>query len=65
MKPRSTPLDKEQPFTRIQRKTHAQLAKRRFDARCLRKEKEIMEKAERAKQKRAQLVKIKSGNTLQ
>ena len=65
MKPLPTPLDKEQPFSRIQKKAHAQLAKRRFDARCLRKESEVMEKAERAKQKRAQLVKIKSENTLQ
>jgi electron transport complex protein RnfB len=65
MKPLPTPLDKEQPFTRNQKKAHAQLAKRRFDARCLRKEKEIMEKAERAKQKRAQLVKLKSENMLQ
>ena len=65
MKPLPTPLDKEQPFTRNQKKNHAQLAKRRFDARCLRKEKEIMEKTEHAKLKRAQLVKIKSESTLQ
>ena len=65
MKPLPTPLDKEQLFTRNQKKAHAQLAKRRFDARCLRKEREIMEKAERTKQKRAQLVKLKSENTLQ
>jgi electron transport complex protein RnfB len=64
MKPLSTPLDKGQPFTRNQKKNHAQLAKRRFDARCLRKEKEIMEKAERAKKKKAQLDKVKSESTL-
>ena len=62
MMPLPTPPDKEEPFTRNQKRNHA---KRRFDARCLRKEKDIKEKAEHAKQKRAQLVKIKSENTLQ
>jgi len=65
MKPLPTPSDEEQSFIRNQKKAHAQLAKQRFDARCLRKESAIMEKAERAKQKMAQLLRIKSENTLQ
>jgi electron transport complex protein RnfB len=60
MKPLPTPPDEEQPFIKNQKKAHAQQAKRRFDARCLRKEREIMEKAERTKQKRAQLLRIQS-----
>ncbi|MEI6542104.1 MAG: RnfABCDGE type electron transport complex subunit B [Methylococcales bacterium] len=37
----------------------SQLAKKRYDARCLRKAKEIEEKAERAKQKKAELGMLK------
>lgn len=57
--------DKEQPLIEAQKYARAQLAKRRYDARCLRKEKEISEKAERAKQKRAELLKMKSENLQQ
>jgi electron transport complex protein RnfB len=38
------------------------LAKRRYDARCLRKEKEDAEKAERAKKKKQALLKMQSAN---
>jgi electron transport complex protein RnfB len=44
----------------LQKYTGPQLAKRRYDARNLRKEKESVEKAERAKQKRAELIKKQS-----
>jgi electron transport complex protein RnfB len=37
-------------------------AKRRYEARCLRKEKEEAEKAERAKKKKEALLKMKSAN---
>ena len=56
--PLPAPLDKEPSLIQAQKHTKAQLAKRRYDARCLRKENEAIEKAERAKQKRAALVKI-------
>ncbi len=57
MKPLPTPLDKEQSLIQAQKNTTAQLAKQRYDARCLRKENESIENAERAKQRRAALVK--------
>ena len=57
MKPLPTPLDKEQSLIQAQKNTMAQLAKQRYDARCLRKENESIENAERAKQRRAALVK--------
>lgn len=57
MKPLPTPIDKEPSHVRAQKYDRAQLAKRRYEARCLRKEKENTEKAERAKQKRAELMK--------
>jgi hypothetical protein len=44
----------------LQKYTSSQLAKIRYDARNLRKEKESVEKAERAKQKRAELIKKQS-----
>lgn len=65
MKPLPTPIDKEQSLITAQKYARAQLAKRRYDARCLRKEKENTEKAERAKQKRAELVKMKSESSQQ
>ncbi|UOA10720.1 electron transport complex subunit RsxB [Methylobacter sp. S3L5C] len=52
------PVDKEQSLSHEQKYARTQLAKRRYDAHCLRKEKEQAEKLERAKQKRAQLVKM-------
>ncbi|MEI6270500.1 MAG: electron transport complex subunit RsxB [Methylococcaceae bacterium] len=58
MKPLPAPLDKEPSLIQAQKNTRAQLAKRRYDVRCLRKENESIEKAERAKQKRADLLKI-------
>ena len=65
MKPLPAPIDKEQSLIKAQKYAQARLAKRRYDARCLRKEKEDMEKAERAKQKRAELVKMKSASSQQ
>ncbi len=65
IRPLPTLLDTELPLIKAQKYARAQLAKQRYDARCLRKEKENMEKAERAKQKRAQLIKIKSENIQQ
>jgi electron transport complex protein RnfB len=60
MKPLPTRIDKEHSLIQRQKYAQAQLAKRRYDARCLRKERENTEKAERAKQKRAELVKMQS-----
>jgi len=57
MKPLLAAIDKEPSLIKAQIYARAQRAKRRYDARCLRKEKESMEKAERTKQKRAELVK--------
>lgn len=61
MKPLPTP-DSEQSLIRANKYVQTQLAKRRYDARCLRKENENAEKAERAKQKRAALMIMKSEN---
>ncbi len=61
MKPLPTPTDD----FKAQKYAQTQLARRRYDARCLRKEKENAEKAERAKQKRAELAKIKSESSQQ
>jgi len=63
MKP--TPVDEDQPLIKAQKYAQAQLAKRRDEARCLRKEKDNAEKAERAKQKRAELIKMKSKSSQQ
>ena len=57
MKPLPTPPDKEPSLIQAHKNTKAQLAKHRYDARCLRKENERIENAERAKQRRAALVK--------
>jgi Na+-translocating ferredoxin:NAD+ oxidoreductase subunit B len=43
----------------IEKSAASQLAKKRYEARCLRKEKESEEKAERAKQKKAELGMLK------
>jgi electron transport complex protein RnfB len=60
MKPLPMPINEEQPYLHAQKYARAQLAKRRYDARCLRKEKEDLEKVEHAKLKRAELLKLKS-----
>ncbi|WP_262964796.1 RnfABCDGE type electron transport complex subunit B [Methylobacter psychrophilus] len=52
------PVENEQSLSPVQKYARTQLAKRRYDAHCLRKEKQQVEKLERAKQKRAQLVKM-------
>jgi len=65
MKPLEMPIDSEQSLITAQKYARAQLAKRRYDARCLRKERENTEKAERVKQKRAVLVKMKSESSQQ
>jgi electron transport complex protein RnfB len=65
MKPLPTPVDKDKSLIQGQKYAQAQLAKRRYDARCLRKERENTEKAERAKQKRAELVKMQSESSQQ
>jgi len=61
MKPASIFTDKPSTLKLVQ----AQLAKRRYDARCLRKENESAEKAERARKQKEALVKMKSANTQQ
>ncbi len=63
MKP--LPMDKDQPLAQAQKYARAQQAKRRYDARCLRKEKENLEKAGRAKRKIAELIKLKSESSQQ
>ena len=65
MKPLPTPTDIEESLIKAQTYARAQLAKRRYDARLLRNEIENMEKAERMKQKRAALVKMKSESSQQ
>jgi Na+-translocating ferredoxin:NAD+ oxidoreductase subunit B len=55
MKPLPTPMDSEQSLIKAKKYEQARLARRRYDARCLRKESENSEKAERAKQKKAAL----------
>jgi electron transport complex protein RnfB len=54
------PLSMDRNSSRAQKSAQAQLAKRRYDARCLRKEIEESEKAERAKKKKAALLKMRS-----
>ena len=51
------PLPVQIPYDAVQKYASARQAKSRYDARCLRKEKEILEKAARDKQKRAELLK--------
>lgn len=48
----------------LSKREKSALAKRRFEARCLRKEQEAVEKAERARQKKAALIKMKSKTLL-
>ena len=63
MQPLPAPIDSEPSLIKAQKTALAQLAKRRYEARCLRKENEALEKAERAQQKRAALEMMKSKNT--
>jgi len=63
MRPLPATADIGQSIIKANKYAQAQLAKRRYDARCLRIEKENCEKAERAKQKRAALGIMKSENT--
>ncbi len=63
MMPLPTPADNEASLIKAQKSARAQLAKRRYETRCLRKERESKEKAERAKQKRAELINKKSGSS--
>jgi Na+-translocating ferredoxin:NAD+ oxidoreductase subunit B len=58
----TTPMEKEPSLIKAQKHAKAQLAKRRYDAHCLRKEKENTEKAGRAKQKRTELLRMKSAS---
>jgi electron transport complex protein RnfB len=60
MRPLPALVTKEPSLIKAQKYARAQQAKRRYDAHCLRKEKENTEKKERAQQKRAELVKMKS-----
>ena len=63
MQPLPAPTACDAALIKAQKTALAQLAKRRYDARCLRKDNETVEKAERAKQKRAALEMMKSKNT--
>ena len=63
MQPLPVPIACDASLIKAQKIALAQRAKRRYDARCLRKEHETAEKAERAKQKRAALEMMKSKNT--
>jgi Na+-translocating ferredoxin:NAD+ oxidoreductase subunit B len=65
MQPLPTLVAKEPSLIKALKHPRAKLAKRRYDARCLRKEKESTEKAERAQQKRAELVRMKSASSQQ
>jgi electron transport complex protein RnfB len=51
-----------QPLSAVEKTSRAQLAKRRYEARNLRKQQEELEIAERARQKRAALLKLKSAS---
>jgi electron transport complex protein RnfB len=63
MMPLPTSTDNEPSLIKAHKSARTQLAKRRYDAHCLRKETESKEKAERAKQKRAALINMKSENS--
>ena len=63
MRPLPALVTKEPSLIKAQKYARAQQAKRRYDAHCLRKEKENTEKTERAQQKRAELVKMKSARS--
>jgi len=65
MKPLPTRIDKEHSLIQGRNTRVRNWQKRRYDARCLRKEKERTENAERAKQKRAELVKMQSESSQQ
>ena len=63
MLPLPAPVEHDTLLIKAKKAGQAQLAKRRYEARCLRKENEALEKAERAKQKRAALEMMKSKST--
>lgn len=63
MQPLPAPIECEASLIKAKKAAQAQLAKRRYEARCLRKENESLGKAERAKQKRAALEMMKSAST--
>ena len=63
MQPLPAPIDCEPSLIKLKKVAQAQQAQRRYEARCLRKENEALEKAERAQQKRAALEMMKSKNT--
>ena len=63
MKPLPAALDNEKALIKAKQFAQAQRAKQRYEARILRKENENLEKAERAKQKKAALGLMKSENT--
>ena len=60
LQPLPAPIECEPMLIKAQKVAQAQRAKRRYDARCLRKENESLEKTERSKQKRAALEMMKS-----
>ena len=63
MQPLPAPIESEPSLIKPKKTAQAQLAKRRYEARCLRKDNEALEKAERAQQQRAALEMMKSKNT--
>ena len=63
MKPLPAAPDNDKAFIKATKFAQAQQAKQRYEARNLRKENEILEKAERAKQKKAAFGLMKSENT--
>ena len=63
MQPLPAPVEHNTLLIKAKKVAQAQLAKRRYDARCLRKEHESLERAERTQQKRAALEMMKSVNT--
>ena len=63
MQPLPAPIDCDPLLIKAKKIAQAQLAQRRYEARCLRKENEALEKAERAQHKRAALEMMKSKNT--
>jgi hypothetical protein len=60
MMPIAISIDNEDRSIQLEKRTRAELAKRRYDARNLRKEREGMEREERVKQKRADLIRRQS-----
>lgn len=60
MMPIAISIDNEDRSIQLEKRTRAELAKRRYDARNVRKEREGMEREERVKQKRADLIRRQS-----